>query len=294
MTSVVPFSHDDSMGLARIRRWCHENQLTVGIGEMALGASLIAWGVHNGAIDMGSQLVGTQLGGGANIESLAGATAGSGVGAVVGSIVGSIGIAGMGGAIGIPAAIIIGGGAAVLAMAGYTAGDILHNVVSSNIDYASIVGNGSLLLIGAALMVDGGRRFIGSDLVQAKLSSFKKDILHLKDISLDIIARTYEELCGYIEELKKLPEDSVDATFSAGSGSIGAVGGAAAGGAIAASSVTVLGSSTLGGAAVSLGIVSAPLWPVIAGVAAGAGLGYATYKAVKYWAKKPDEKKLIE
>ena len=52
---------------------------------------------------------------------------------------------------------------------------------------------------------------------------------------------------------------------------------------MAASSVSVLGSSTLGGVAISLGIVSAPVWPIIAGVAGGAGLGYTAYKAFKYW-----------
>lgn len=29
------------------KKWSSENQWAVGIGEMALGAGLIAWGVHN-------------------------------------------------------------------------------------------------------------------------------------------------------------------------------------------------------------------------------------------------------
>ena len=35
------------------KEWCENNQLALGLGEMAIGDSLIAWWVHNGAIDMG-------------------------------------------------------------------------------------------------------------------------------------------------------------------------------------------------------------------------------------------------
>lgn len=65
------------------------------------------------------------------------------------------------------------------------------------------------------------------------------------------------------------------ATVAAGAG------GAAAGAAYAASTVTVLGSSTLGGIGLSLGLVSAPVWPVIAGSVGAAGLGYVGWKVLR-------------
>lgn len=269
------------------RRWCSENQWAVGVGEMAVGASLVAWGVHNGVIEMGSQLVATELGG-SNVESVAGAAGGSGIGAIAGSIVGSIGIAGMGGAIGIPAALVIGGAAAVLGMAGYTAGDVAHNVTNA-LDMNAFVTNGSVLLVGVALIIDGARRCIRDPKLLSTLSVFKEKAVILNDLSSKIIATSIEELLGFIEELKKLPEDKIEASLGTGSAALGAGIGASAGGAVAAGSVTVLGSQALGGAAVSLGLVSAPVWPIVAGIAGGAGIGYAAYKAIKYWKNKPDE-----
>jgi hypothetical protein len=53
------------------------------------------------------------------------------------------------------------------------------------------------------------------------------------------------------------------------------------GGSIAASSVAIAGSHTLGGLALSMGLVSAPLWPVIVGGVVGLGAGYTTWKVVK-------------
>lgn len=269
------------------KRWCSENQWAVGIGEMAVGAGLVAWGVHNGVIEMGSQLIATELGGW-NAESIAGAAGGSGIGAIAGSIIGSIGVVGMGGAIGIPAALVIGGAAAVLGMAGYTAGDIAHNVTNA-VDINAFAANGSVLLIGVALIVDGARRCIRDPKVLSMLSVFKEKAVVLNDLSSKIIATSMEELQGFVEELKKLPEDEIEASIGTGSAALGAGVGASAGGAVAAGSVTVLGSQALGGAAVSLGLVSVPVWPIVAGVAAGAGIGYAAYKAIKYWGNNPEE-----
>lgn len=273
--------------LEGITDWCSENQLATGVGEMAVGANLIAWGVHNGVIEMGTQLVATQIGG-TNLESLVASLGGSGVGAVAASILGSIGIDGMGGAIGVPAALVIGGASAVFAMAGYTVGDIAHNIDNPPVDYGVLSANSSsMLLIGLSLIVDGARRCISDRSILAKLSIFTEDVIYLKAITAAIVAKTVDELNGFIDELKKLPENIIDA--AATGGSAGTAGGAIAGSAVAASSVTVLDSSSLGGVAVSLGIVSAPLWPVIAGVAGEAGFGYAAYNAVKYWGSKPEK-----
>lgn len=271
------------------KSWCSENQWAIGIGEMAVGSSLIAWGVNNGVIEMGIQLVATELGG-SNVESLAGAAGGSGIGAVAGSIIGSIGIAGMGGAIGVPAALVIGGAAAVLGMAGYTAGDIAHNLTTT-LDVNDLVTNGSILLVGVALIIDGARRCINDPRVLSGLAFVKDKTVHIKNLSTKVVATTIEGLQGYIEELKKLPEDKIEASIGSGSAALGAWLGASAGGVAAASSVSVLGSQALGGAAVSFGLISAPIWPVVAGIAGGAGIGYAAYKAIKYWKNKPNPKK---
>jgi hypothetical protein len=71
---------------------------------------------------------------------------------------------------------------------------------------------------------------------------------------------------------------SVGEIVGAGATVAAGAGGAAAGAAYAAGTVTVLGSSTLGGIGVSLGLVSAPIWPVIAGGLGAAGLGYMGWK----------------
>lgn len=71
------------------------------------------------------------------------------------------------------------------------------------------------------------------------------------------------------------------ATLAAGAG------GAAAGAAYAAGTVTVLGSSTLGGAALSLGLVSAPVWPAVAGGVGAAGLGLLGWKLLRSSLRRP-------
>ncbi len=291
MFSKLVLSSSESKGFSEAfefaKKWCSENQWAVGVGEMAVGAGLVAWGVHNGVIEMGSQLVATELGG-SNIESIAGAAGGTGIGATAGSILGSIGVVGMGGAIGIPAALVLGGAAAVLGLAGYTAGDVVHNLTTNTVDINALAANGSVLLVGVALIIDGARRCIKDPKVLSAVSAFKEKAVILNDLSSKIIAKSMDELQGFIEELRKLPEDNIQASISSGSAALGAGVGASAGGAVAAGSVTVLGSQALGGAAVSLGLISAPVWPLVAGIAGGAGIGYATYKAIKYWKSKPD------
>lgn len=274
------------------KKWCADNQWAIGIGEMAVGAGLVAWGVQTGVIEMGAELVATELGG-SNFESIAGAAAGSGIGAIGGSIIKSIGIAAMGGAIGIPVALVAGGAASVLGMAGYTVGDISHNITNA-IDINTLAANGSVLLVGVALIIDGARRCFSDPKVLSALSEVKEQAVILQELTVKIVAETLEQIRGYVEELTKLPEDGIEASVGTGSAAFGAWFGAAAGGALATGSVTVLGSQALGGAAITLGLISAPVWPVVAGVAGGAGMGYAAYKAIKYWNDKSDEEKTGE
>jgi hypothetical protein len=280
MPKKLELSDDDARSFAKLfkfaKKWSTENQWAVGVVEMAVGAGLVALGVHNGFIEMGSQLIATELGG-SNAESIAGAAGGAGIGAIAGSIIGSIGVAGMGGAIGIPAALVIGGAAVVLGMAGYAVGDIIHNFTNA-VDIHDIAVNGSVLLVGVALIIDGARRCIQDPIVLSTLSAFKEKAVVLNDLTSKIIATSMRELQGFAEK-----------DNGTGSVVLGAGLGASAGGAIAASSVTVLGSQALGGVGLSLGLISAPIWPIVAGVAGGAGIGYAAYKTIKYWRNRPEE-----
>ncbi|MFT4027274.1 MAG: hypothetical protein QM676_10795 [Novosphingobium sp.] len=82
------------------------------------------------------------------------------------------------------------------------------------------------------------------------------------------------------------PEAAVDG-IGGGVVVAGAYGGAAAGAAYAASTVTVLGSSTLGGVGLSLGLVSAPVWPVVAGAIGAGALALTGWKVARSYLKSP-------
>jgi hypothetical protein len=111
-------------------------------------------------------------------------------------------------------------------------------------------------------------------------------ILPAGQLAAEVIANSLDDLLAIAKAMAALPEDAVDAAGSAASGlGVGAVG-TAAGAAIAASTVTVLGSTTLGSAALTLGLVSAPLWPVIVGGSAGLAIGYGAWKAAKHFMRK--------
>lgn len=98
---------------------------------------------------------------------------------------------------------------------------------------------------------------------------------------------TVDQIVGWAKKAadgaSKLLEQSVAIGDVLGVGATAAAGagGAAVGAAYAAGTVTILGSSTLGGIGLSLGLVSAPLWPVIAGGAGAAGLGYVSWKLLR-------------
>ncbi len=271
--------------LRHVKHWCKENQCTIGLAEMAAGAGLVSWGVQNGVIEIGSKLVATKMGG-TNIESMVGMFGGAGVGAIASAVVGSIGIAAGGTAIGIPAAVVIGGGTLILGAAGYTGGDLIHNFLNPPINFMEFLTDASILAIGVALMVDGAKRIIKDDKVLASLSKFKDGTIYLQKLSAKVIAETIDELKDFMNKLASLPKDKVDAAGSV----LGATGTAAlglsVGGSIASSSVTVLGSQALGSVALSLGLVSAPVWPVIAAGTVGCGVGYAAWKACRYFGDK--------
>ena len=89
-----------------------------------------------------------------------------------------------------------------------------------------------------------------------------------------------------MKSLANGPDDLIDATGSVATGAAMAAAGTAVGGSLAAGSVTVLGSQAIGSVALSLGVVSAPLWPVIAGGAAGLAIGYGAWKTARHFGHK--------
>lgn len=263
-----------------VHDWCSKNQWAVGIGEMAAGAGLIATGIHIGHIHMGTDLLGTKLGG-FNTESLASGALGGAAGAVAGAILGSIGVATGGGAIGIPAWLLISGGAAVFGSAGYSIGDAVHNFLHPALDVGQVFAGTSLLAIGTALLIDGARRLITDEAFKSLLSDFRDGVVRLARLAVEVVADSFDALKTLVEGM--VPTGSVDAAGSAAVGVAGAAAGAAIGGSVAAGTVTVLGSHAIGGLALSLGLVSAPLWPVIAGGAVGLTAGYGAWRAVRFF-----------
>lgn len=251
------------------KKWCSEHQAEIGLAEMALGATLIAFGLQTGDFDLGKDVVGTDF----STSGLTGASAGSGIAGIGGYILGSIGIAGAY-TFAIPAFLLIGGGMSILGAAGYAVGDIAGKLLTPELGFLDIVASGSLLAVGVALIVDGGRRVVTDTRVLKVASKFANGVLQLAKITAKVLVRTMEELQRIVIELAKNPTADMTTVATASAG-------AAIGGGLAAGSVSVLGSHALGVVALSLGLVSAPVWPVIAGGAAGLALGVAAWKGVK-------------
>ena len=261
--------------LGYCKEWCSTHQWAVGVGEMAIGAAVITWGLQTGNIHMGSQVVGSQW-------SDMGAGAGAGIGGIAASLIGSVGVAAMGSAVAIPAFALIGGGAAIFSAFGYSVGDMAQKFFQPPGGFGFT--DASILAIGIALLVDGARRLITDEKVLALVSCLQDGVIKLAKPTGKVIAKTWDELQAMIEKLENYP-DVKGATIGITSGVTTATG-AVIGGHIAAGSVTALGSHALGGVALSLGLVSAPVWPIIAGGAAWLAVGLAGWKAVKHYRSK--------
>ncbi len=283
----IALANADQQAIKSLREravdWAKNNQCAIGVAEVALGAAVLAWGIQNGAIEVGSQIVGSVLspfpGSGA-----IGAVAGGSIGATAAAYIGSIGLAGMGSAIAVPALVLIGAGSTVFASFGYTVGDLAEKFLQPS--FSDILGAGSATLVGVALMVDGCRRLIQEQAVLKLASELTVGAIYLKRFTSELAAQSLDDLQAIAKAMAALPEDAADATGSAVSGiAVGATG-TVAGAAIAAGTVSVLGSTTLGSAALAMGLVSAPLWPVIAGGSAGLVLGYGVWKAAKHLKRK--------
>jgi hypothetical protein len=253
-----------------VQETAEQNQWAVGAAEMAAGVALITAGLSLGDVGIGPQIVG--LDGPFNWESLAGAGAGATAGAIAGKIIGGIGLAAGGTAIGIPASILALGGAAVLGAFGYAVGDAVHNFLTPPIDLASFAAGASLSAIGLALIFDGAKRLMGDAAFRSATCNFADECICLFRTTRRVVIDATEYAGRTIVENK----EAVGGTSGAVAG---AAAGAAVGTSVAASSVTVLGSQALGSAALSMGLVSAPVLPVVAVGAAGAAAGYGLWKA---------------
>jgi hypothetical protein len=131
-------------------------------------------------------------------------------------------------------------------------------------------------------MIDGARRIVKDERILKMASKFKDGVIQLAPQTTEIVVKTWDDLQNIVKELSKSPSGSVTAGTTAAAG-------AAIGGSLAAGSVTVLGSHGLGAAALSLGLVSAPVWPIIAGGAAGLAIGVAAWKGVKHYRNKQEK-----
>lgn len=251
--------------IAKATALAKEHQMAIGLAEMALGAGILYAGVQSGAVVLGTQILATAM-----PAALAG-TGGS-IGAAAASLVGSIGVAAMGTAFGVPALVVTAGAAGVFALAGFAVGSGLEAFLAP--PWQDAIEPLGMTLVGITLILDGARRVLGD----AKFAKLKAGVtgacIELGKISRPVVARTLAQL----QALK--PEDMEDAVGGAAAGGAMAILGGAGAGSLAIGSVTVMGSSTLGSAAVAMGLVSAPVWPVVACAVAGGALGYATWKAV--------------
>lgn len=262
-----------------VNAWCSQHQWQTGVAEMALGAGILAAGLKTGALQMGVDVVLTAFAKGTT-GKLFGAGAGAALGTLPGFLLGNIGVVAMGTAVGVPALALMGGGALILGLAGYGAAgltqDFLHPVPS----LLEVMPSAALVLVGVALLVDGARRVVKDPDVTSLMAAFKKNVLALHRLtparvidSLPSLASHFEsEVLPFLRELATNPKAAAATTALAALGITGAQ-------AFAVSSVTVLGSSSLGALGLSLGIVSAPVWPA---VAAGSLVVAAVYGVWRY------------
>lgn len=258
--------------------WSQRHRWQVGLGEMAIGASLIALGVQNGAIEMGSQLVASVFDHATTAGAL-GAAAGGALGTIPGLLLKSIGVAALGTAFSVPAIALMGGGALFLGLAGYGTGRLISDFLHPVPGMADFIGTGSLLLVGVALMVDGARRVATDASVLAAAARFTDGVLYLGRQAAGQVLSTKEALVGYLDsEIGGFLRDVAKNPTLLGTTTLLVAGGVGIGSSVAAASVTVLGSKTLGGVALALGIASAPVWPVVAGGSLALGAVYGLWR----------------
>ena len=235
---------------------------------MALGAGLIAYAVQNGLVDETIHAINALSDPLFNNASKTGGALGGGIGFIAGSIIGSIGVAALGGAIGIPAIVVAGGASLILGLAGYTAGDILNNVMNT-IDYPVLELNGSVFLIGLGLLIDGARRCLTSENVLAHFANIKNGKILLSEVPGKVVAESIAQMRQLAKVALSIVEPiAYDAPVALAAGSTALIGGIG----IVFATTTVFGSSTLGSLAISAGLINPVTLPVV-GFAAACAVG---------------------
>ncbi|MBC7961617.1 MAG: hypothetical protein H7Y05_01590 [Steroidobacteraceae bacterium] len=292
MSEIMLFEQNDQSdnnrcfqkALDYCKKWSDEHQAEVGVAEMAIGASLLSWGILDGHILMGQDVVGSML---PDIGGFAGLGLGTvGTSVIAATFLKSIfvgGVTGIAGVTAIPALALIGGGTLIFGSFGYVIGDAVKRFVTP--DFGDLFLDASIVTVGTALMIDGARRLVKDERVLQAASDFKDGVIHLVETSTEVVAITWDELQSKIQELANHP-DAKNVAISTTTGTTAVVAGTTIGGTLAAGSVTILGSHGLGAVALSLGLVSAPVWPIVAGGAAGLAIGLATWKGVQHYRNK--------
>ncbi len=266
---------------AYVEDWCKTHPWQVGVAEMSVGAALIAAGLQSGALQMGSDVVACTFSDEVTARALSG-VAGTVLGGLPGLVLGNIGVVAAGGAVGLPAILLIGGGALVLGLAGYGAGALVESFLHAVPAMAEVALSGTLAAVGIALLIDGAQRVSDDPEVGRLVAAMKQGILRVARFQAYSVITSMADLRAYLDAefapfMKELSTNPNSASAVAALTALGVVGGQA----VAVGSVTVLGSSSLGALGLSLGLVSAPLWPVIAGGGLALTVAYCAWRVAK-------------
>lgn len=278
-TTFQKFSETELDALQRLRQyvtaWCGEHQCAIGVAEMALGAALVAIGWQNGAMQMGVDFVAHKLNPGWASELTA---AGAGVTGLATYFLGNVGLAAAGTAMCVPALALAGGAALVFGLAGYGAAKLVENFLHHAPNLGDLLTATSLAAVGVCLLVDGARR----------IPAVRETVARVRDAGMQLVRVARDAVIDSVAAFTQLAKTEITPFLNSlnKSGLLTALAGAAsfgtAGAVVAPSFATLAGSSTLGSAAVGLGLMSAPVWPIVAGV----GVGIAATYGVLSWLRR--------
>ena len=199
--------------IQKARNWAKQNQCAIGVAEIALGVGLLKYGITQDLISLGTHVVGTAFD-----SSMKVGLASSGLAAMAGTLLGNIGIAALGGAIGIPSVMLAGGAAIVFGCAGYGAATMISKfspLMSKATSLTMGLPGASLVAVAVALIVDGSRRIIGSNVFQtikSAVSSFFNGVLKLVKLACTIVMKSAEDFFSTVKN--KEDRESSAATSS--------------------------------------------------------------------------------
>jgi hypothetical protein len=241
----------------------------------------VAFGVKSGAIQLGVDLVASAFDPGTTsgiLGGIAGAASGAGIGAFLGNC-GLVGGFAAAGAISLPAVTLMAGGAFLLGLAGYGGGRLAHDFLAQAPGLAELIGPASLLVVGVSLMVDGARRIARDVDLSNVAATFKSGALYLATVTAPRLLDSLDSLTRYLaNDIGAFLADMAKSKAKVSVTAAATAGGVAAGSAWAAGTVTLFGSKALGGLALSLGLIAAPVWPLVAGGGLALAGAYAVWR----------------